>query len=409
MLIKMAWRNLFRRPRRTFVTAFTVAFGMLLSFFFTSIGDYSYTNIIDTSAKMGYGHITVEPAGYHDRPSQRKRLPDAAAVLERATAIDGIDGGTIRILGQGMFATARKSIGGMLIGVDPALEDDDVNLFLSKITAGAVFPDADGREVVIGQKMAEKLKLKIGKKMIWTTTDATGEIVSQIAYVGGVFSTGVDEVDSAFVLLPLERVRKTLGYAEGEATMVSLFVADQRKTDRLAALVREVAPDAETLTWRKTQADIAGFVAIDSASNYLFQLLVGLLIAAGILNTILMNVLERTHEFGVMLAIGTPPRRLFAMVLTESLILGAVGVIMGIGLCVPTYWYMVDIGIDFTAMMPEDYDLGGVLIDPVMKSRFYIESALAIVASVFALTALAGIYPAIRAAGLPPVESIKAL
>jgi ABC-type lipoprotein release transport system permease subunit len=409
MLVKMAIRNLLRRGRRTVITAITVAFGVLLSFVFTSTADYSYANIIDTSARMGYGHVTVEPVGYHKQPSLKKRLDDTAAIRAKGLTVDGVVAAVTRITGQAMFATATKSVGGMFLGLDPAQENDRVNMFLSVMEQGELFGEADGRQAVIGVKMAEKLDLALGKKLIWTTTDVTGEIVSQIARVGGLFRTGVDEVDAAFVMLPLDRVRKTLGYADDEATTVCLFVDDQRLVDRVAAEMGGLFPDDDVLTWRTTQADIAGFVAVDKASNYLFQFLVGLLIAAGILNTILMNVLERTHEFGVMLAVGTPPRKLFGLVVAESLLLGGLGLVIGALLSGLAYWYFSAVGVDLASLMGEDYDLGGVLIDPVVRAKFYVESAVAILAAVFALTAVAGLYPAWRAASLPPMESVKSL
>ncbi len=410
-LSRTAWRNLWRRKRRTFITAFTVAFGIALSVTFTGMGDYTYTNMIDTSATMGFGHLSVEPLGYNESPSLNKRIHGADAVRDGITGIPGIEAAMVRIIGQAMFASAAKTVGGAFIGMDPSQESPERNLFLRSIVEGSVFQGTDGRGVVVGIKMAEKLNVRLGRKLVYTATDIHGEIVSEIARVTGIFNTGVDEIDSSMVLLPIDRVRATLQYDAKDATLVSIFIDDQRKADRLRDVVFEAVgdPDREVLTWRETQPDIAGLIALDRAGNYLFQILVGLLIGAGILNTMLMNVLERTREFGVMMAIGLSPVTLIRLVVLESAWIGLVGIVLGIVVFAPWYAYLIHVGIDFSGMIGEGYSAGGVMVDPVMKLRLYKESAIAILAGVFTLTLAAGLYPAYRASRVLPVESLKTL
>lgn len=411
LLWRMAWRNLLRRKRRTLITASTIAFGVFLSVTFTASGDYMYTNMINTAAKMGYGHVTIQPEGYFDSPSLQKRVRGADKIREKVLSTPGVTDAVTRIIGSAMFSSASKSVGGLFIAVDPRQEQTGSNIFIESIVEGKMFDKTTGKAVVIGKKMAEKMNLKIGKKLVWTTTDIHGEIVSEMARVIALFSTGVDEVDSAFVVLPIDRVRKTLAYAEGEATMISIMVYDQRYTEDMAETLKGVVDDKshEVLTWKKTQSDMAGLITIDRATNYMFQFLIGLMIAAGILNTILMSVLERRHEFGILLAVGMSPYRLFEMVLVESVFLGFVGLVIGIIITTPWFYYMATTGIDLSSMIEEGYDAGGVLVDPVMKFRLYKESAGAILAGVFSLTVLAGLYPAFKAGRVPPVESLKSL
>ncbi len=157
MLNKMAWRNLWRTKRRTFITAFSIAFGVLLSVLFTGMGGYSYTNMINTSATMGFGHVTVEPVGYLDNPSLDKRLSRITEIRQKILWIPGVTKAIPRITGQVMFASASKSLGGMFLGIDPALESPESNIFLRSIVEGKVFEGTRGRGVVVGKKMAEKL------------------------------------------------------------------------------------------------------------------------------------------------------------------------------------------------------------------------------------------------------------
>ena len=139
----------------------------------------------------------------------------------------------------------------------------------------------------------------------------------------------------------------------------------------------------------------------------MLQLLVGLVIAAGITNTMLMSVLERTREFGIMMALGMTPGQTVRMVLIESFWVGCLGVVLGILVTAPWFYFMSKTGIDLSGYVGGDYSAGGVLVDPVMKLRLFKESAAVILVTVFFLTIGAGVYPAFRAGKIIPVETIK--
>lgn len=408
---KLAWRNLWRRKRRTFITAFSIAFGVLLAVTFTGTGDYAYTNMIDSSASMGLGHVTVEPRGYNETPSLDRRLAHADRIRTELLQLPGVSSAYVRILGQAMFASAAKNVGGVFLGIDAAAESGRHNLLLRSLVEGELFPAGAGRGALVGSRLADKLNLRPGRKLVFTTTDSNGDIVSEIARVSGIFRTGESEIDGSMVLLPVEALRSTLKYAPGEASLVAVIIHDQRRAAAMRAAIeaRVGNEQREVLSWQRTQPEIAGVVAMDRSGNYISQLLVGLLVAAGILNTLLMSVLERTREFGVMMALGLAPVTLFRLVLTESLWLALLGLLLGMIITTPWFLYLAYVGIDFSAAIGQDYSAGGVLVDPVLRIRLYPESALAILGGVFALTLLSGLYPAWRAARVPPVQSLKAL
>ena len=407
----MAWRNLWRRKRRTLITAISIGFGVMLAVTFTGSGDYWYTNMINAGATMGLGHITVEPHGYNQTPSLDKRLLNAGEVRKHVLTMRGVSNAIVRIMGQAMFASASKTIGGMFLAVDPSQESPDQNLLLRSLIQGQLFPGADGLGIVVGSKMAKKLNLRIGKKLVYTTTDVSGEIVSEIARVTGIFETGVGEVDGALVLLPINSVRAILHYDDEDATLVAVSVNDQRYAERIRdKIAAEVGnPLREVLTWKQTQTELASIITMDKSGNYITQVLIGLLIAAGILNTLLMSVLERTREFGVMMAVGMSPATLFKLVLVESFWLALIGLAVGIIITAPWYAYLHYVGLDFSGAIGNDYSAGGVLVDPIFRIRLYKESIIAILSGVFSLTLLSGIYPAWRAGRTPPVESLKAI
>jgi len=410
-LNRLALRNLWRHKRRTLITASSIAFGVLLAVTYTGGGDYFYTRMIDAGASMGMGHITLAAPDYNRAPSSKKYLKQATRVKQQLEQMPEIQSAVTRIQGQAMFASARKSVGGVFFGIDPQQEDADNNLFIKAMVAGEMLKTADDKGIILGVDLAKNLKLGLGKKVVYTTTDKQGEIVSAIARVSGLFETGSKEIDSAIALLPLHSVQKVLAYKKDEVSLLAVSLYDQRHSQQLRDAI-QLMPEyksLEVLNWQQTQPDLAGMIAMDKSSNYVSQFLIALLVAAGILNTMLMSVLERKREFGVMMALGLSPKSLFILVMAESFWLAVVGLIIGIIVTTPWYLFMSETGIDMTGAYGEGFSLGGVLLDTTFKIRLFKESIIAILLSLFGLALLSGAYPAWQAGRVLPVESLKTI
>ena len=192
----LAWRNLWRHKRRTLITASSIAFGVLLAVTFTGAGDYFHTRMIDAGANMGMGHITIAARDYNRAPSSQKLIQGANTLQSLIASLPEVKSVVARIQGQAMFASARKSVGGTFIAIDPAKENANNNLFIQSLTDGEMLSTTNGKGIVMGVDLARKLKLNLGKKVVYTTTDINGDIVSAVARVSGIFRTGVAEVSS---------------------------------------------------------------------------------------------------------------------------------------------------------------------------------------------------------------------
>ena len=407
----LAWRNLWRHKRRTLITASSIAFGVLLAVTFTGAGDYFHTRMIDAGANMGMGHITIAAQDYNRAPSSQKPIKGSNTLQVLIADLPEVTSVVARIQGQAMFASARKSVGGTFIAIDPSQESANNNLFIESLIEGAMLSQTAGKGIVMGVGLVRKLKLNLGKKVVYTTTDINGDIVSAVARVSGIFRTGVAEVDGGMALLPIQSVQKVLGYASDEVSLLAISLGDQRLSHALRDKMQG-QPEfehVEVLNWQQTQPDLAGMIAVDKSANRISQLMISLLIAAGILNTMLMSVLERSREFGVMMALGMSPRGLFSLVILESFWLAVVGLIIGIIITIPWYLHMAETGIDLTSAYGDDFSFGGVLLDTVFKIRLFKESIIVILIGLFGLALLSGVYPAWRAGRIPPVESLKEL
>jgi ABC-type lipoprotein release transport system permease subunit len=295
------------------------------------------------------------------------------------------------------------------MGVDPE-QEGGVTLFTDKIIEGTYLKDPEGRGALIGRKMAERLKVSIGSKMVITANNLQGEIAGELLKVVGIFKTGSEMIDGYVLQIPLNRTRKLLGMNQGEVTQLAIFLDNQRNTDRVIEKLKKNLSDFKKITvlsWREVMPELASYVDLDGSSNYIFQVIIFTIIAAGILNTILMSVLERQFEFGVLLSLGMNPLSLLFLILTESILLGLLGVTVGSALGLACNQYFTVKGFDLTLFTREDIDISGVVLDPVLYSDLYPDHLIIIVVLVFLMTILVGVYPAIKAACSVPVEVLK--
>ncbi len=408
MLWRLAWRNLWRSRRRTLITLASIMFGLLLSITFTSMSDGSYSKLIDSAARAGLGHVTLQPQGFRDRPGNNLYLKEINSLVEAVRADEDVETAQVRVFGQAMVATAADTAGVAFAAIDPQAEGESFNLF-DHIKEGRAVQSMVKGEAVIGRRLAETLELKLGSKLVLTTTDKDGEVVSGLLRVRGIFETGIDEADRYQIAVPLGWARNLIGFSDDEATLIAVTVHDQRRAERIAARLGALSGphSGEGLPWFKVMPDFAGMIAIDNASNYLFQMIIMLLVAAGIFNTVLMSVMERMREMGVMMAVGMTARRLFWMVTIETFWLAVVGILAGLLVSAPVYYYMATVGLDFTETLKEQQNFGGVAWDPIMTSSLYPDHLAIILVAVFALVMLAGLYPAVIASKTKPLRALR--
>ncbi len=407
MILKLSWRNIWRNKRRSLLTCLSIAFGLWMAIITTSIGNYSYSAMIDSNASMGFGHVTIQAPGYNLNPSTKKTISGTKELLRQVESYELVKKASIRIMGNAMVASASKNTGAQFVAVRP----DDVptdNLIRKSIVQGEFLSSESGRDVVIGTDMAKKLGLKLGRKLVYTSTDINGDMTSSLLRVKGIFDTGATEINSFVIMIPIENAREALGYSKDQATMLAIELDDNRETNSFRDLLEgKVGRDGIVVTtWDKTQPDLADFVAIDRGTSRIFLVMICVLIALGVLNTLLMNVMERRHEFGIMLAVGMSPGLLIRSILVESALLGVVGFALGAVFTYPTHYFFVNVGWDISGLMGEGTTAGGAVMDTVIRSVIYPENIVFIILALAVLIMGSAFYPAYKASKVAPVEAI---
>lgn len=405
----LAWRNLWRNRRRTLLTMGSIVFGVFLAVVFTAMQDRNWKDMIDLAARLGGGHVSLQHPEYLDTPTLTRTVVRDEAV---ATALDG-EGGRIarsvdRVVGPTMLATAGENFSAAFIAFDPGVEDETTLSILEALDVGEALEPGDAQGVILGHRLASNLGMELGDKVVYTVTDRNGEIVSGLARLRGTLRTNAPTVDGGFCLLPLDTVRDLLGYGDDESTMVAVFLQDQRKSGGVAGrLDRALGETVAAVPWNTSQPQLAAFIALKVGGAVVMEILIAVLVAAGIFNTLFVSVMERLREFGIMLAIGWSPGRLFRLVMMESVWLAALGLVGAFLITLGPYLYLSSTGLDLTAVYGGTVEVAGVGLDPVLKVGIFPRNAVLIGLFAVVATLASGIYPAWRAGKVQPVETIK--
>jgi len=425
LLVKISWRNLWRNPRGTLLTALALGLGLALLLISLGLLDGGHEQTVADGVRFGPGHVVIQAKGYQDSHSDELLLP--ARVV---SAIEGflqtgnmkqlVRGVSPRLQATGLLSSAANASGVRIVGV-VAEEERAVSLIPQRMIAGTYLSSDQHSAVVIGDELAHKLEVRIGSKVVLMTQalrppgtqskDDTGEEMhSTLLRVGGIFRTGLQAVDGNIINVPLPAAQTLLGVADGQVTQVALLLDQEGHSPLVAkALRKQLAGDpVEVLTWRESMPMLAQILGLDHAFNYIMNGVILAMVGLGILNTILMRVLERRYEFGVCKALGLRPGQLAAMVVGESLALTAISLSLGLVLGLSVHYYFATRGLDlrllFRGRLPP-----ALVFDPILYSRLSVNRIVWSVSIVFIMATFISFYPALKAARTELPGALKVL
>jgi ABC-type lipoprotein release transport system permease subunit len=413
LLVKIAWRNLWRNPRRTLLTALALGLGLALLLISLGLGDGAHEQMIANGVKLGGGHVVVQAKGYQNTRWQNLLLPawvvsTTEEFLHARARQYSLPGVSPRLLASGLLSSAANAAGVVLFGVI-AEEEKSVSLIPQRMVEGSYLSAGRLSGVVIGAELAQKLEVRVGSKVVLmaqavqpphsqAADGSAGEIQSALFRVTGIFRTGLRDVDAYVIHLWLAKAQELLR-APDQVTQVAIFLAREDDSPLVALSLREhlMAAPAEVLTWREAMAELTQFVWLDDAFNYVMNGIVLLMVGLGLLNTILMAVLERRHEFGVCAALGLRPGQLMGMVVCESLMLAVISLALGLALGLSVHHYFATSGLDLRWFSETNLPIAGTVFDPILYSHLSLERIVWSVGLVFVMTAVISLYPALKA------------
>ena len=413
VLVKIGWRNLWRNPRGTLLTALALGFGLTLLLISLGLLDGSHEQMVGNAVRFGTGHVVIQGQGYQDTGSLELLLPARVAsttgeLMDSEAMKHALRGMSPRLLASGLLSSAANASGVSMMGVIPK-EERAVSLIPQRIVDGNYLNDDEQSGVVIGAELARKLAVKVRGKVVLMTqavqppgTEAadadSGEMQSTLLRVTGIFRTGIEAIDAHIIQLPLPEAQALLGVPD-RVTQVAVLLAQEGDSLMVARSLRRqlTGVPVEVLTWRESMPALAQSFVLDEAFNYVMNGVVLAMVGLGILNTILMRVLERRFEFGLCSALGLRPVQLAVMVIAESLALTAISLALGLVLGLSAQHYFATAGLDLRWFF-ESSLAAALVFDPIIYSRLSVTRIASSVGIVFVTATVISFYPALKAA-----------
>ena len=404
----MAWRNLWRRRRRTWLTVGAMIFSNVLLVFSISLQFGSYDMMIDNSLQAYSGHLQLQHPRYLDEPRMRYTLPDIAATARDLRERLGLASISARASGFALASSEERSFGLQIVGVD-AEHEPLVSTLPGLIRQGRYLQPGRGGEIVIGAVLARNLKVSPGDELTFIGSGFDESFAAGVVRVAGIFESGITEVDRAVAQIDLDYFQESFAMQDrGHAIVVR--APHIESVDSLMGKIRSLqvaAGDEIALRhWDELQPGLRQAIQADMSSAAFMYFVLVVLVAFSVLNTQLMSVLERTREFGTMMALGLEPGRLARLVLQETALMTGLGLLLGIAGGFLLTWYLSHAGFSYPGMAE-------------MAERFYLPERMYPVLSPLSITLgpavvalgslLAALYPAARLYRLSPIEAMRAV
>jgi len=407
-ILKLSLRNLFRNWRRTLLTCAAISFGLAMMVWTINLQNGSYQEMTRNGISQMAGHVVVQAKGYQADPKPELTVSNADETTVRLAGAFPEATITQRITLAGILVSPTNNLAAGLRAIVPnaeaAIGDMD-----DMLVDGAWLASDDERGIIIGAGMAETLSAAVGDKLVFMGQNGTEEMESRLFRVRGVFQTGGADFDGRIRFIHLEAGRALLRQP-AVANQIAIHLDDARTAFQATEDTQELLarPELDIRSWREALPELYALIQVDRQSSDIMMSVIGLIVAMGVLNTVLMSVLERTRELGVLMAIGMRKRKIALMVLAEGMFLGIIGTLGGVLLGLIPSYYTVAYGLDFSQWMGESFETNGIAMSAVMHGAWDPRRMGIYAAGAVCFTILAAIYPAWRVTRLQPVDAMRA-
>ena len=406
--LKMAWRNIWRNPRRTLLTIAAISFASMILVFMLSFQLGCYETMINTSVKISTGHLQIQAKGYLKDKKMRLVINNPDKIAKFLNTIKGIDTYTFRTNGFCLVSSDKRTYGVVVTGIDP-LKEARVSSIKSLVRKGSYLKEEDQYSALIGGLLSNNLKVDINDEITILGQGQDGSIAAAVLTIKGIFDSGIDEFDRNVIMMGLKGFQEifSMGKSVHEAVITTDSLGDvsmvkQNIQNNFLTIKGDdslAVPD-----WMEIMPGLLQGIQIDLVSGIIMYIILVIVVAFSIFNTFLMAILERTREFGVMMAIGTSPSRITKLVMFESIYMTIVGILLGIiiGSLVTLYFQKYGIFIAGTEDILKQYG-----IPERLYPRLSLISAAAGPLVVFVITFVSSVFPALRIRKLKPVEAMN--
>ncbi len=405
-MLKLAFRNIFRQKRRSLLTALTMLGGFVLCAVAIGIADGSFNGIVNAFTRSRMGHVQIHAQGYLARPSLSKAIKDYRGIGRTIEANPDAMAWAPRVYSAGLVSVGERSDASRIVGVDPDLEVRATN-FDKRVVQGRTFSTGAEKEIILGVGLARSLKASIGADVVIVSQASDGSLANDRYRLVGLADTGDMATDRTTLYLRLGDARELLVLDDLVHEIIVIAGSLGRVAALDADLHRKFAPlGLDVEPWQEFAKSFYMAMKADQRGHSVLLLILFIVVAIGVLNTALMSVLERRREYGVLKALGTKPRQVFALILLEIQVLALISIFLGIGLSLPLNVYLSHHPISMGGALSKPMTFGGMdfrSFAAEVNARSFIIPAFTVMLSAF----LVSLMPAFKAARVEPAKSIR--
>lgn len=405
-MLRLAWRNLWRHSRRTWLTVGAMVFSSVLLIFMISLQVGTYATMIDNSLSAFTGHAQIQHLGFLDQQKIRQTVEEVEFLAQEVR--NKVPGVSVAARGQAfaLASSEERSYGILIMGIQPDHEAD-VSSLPGLLKHGRYLEDHHAPEIVVGKTLADNLMIGLGDELTLIGSALDGSFAANVVTVVGLFDSGIGALDRSIAQLPLGTFQDT--FAMGDAGhAVVLLGTDALDSELLVAKVEPLVADQGNLTvldWDELQPGLKQAIRSDIGSAFFMYAILTVLVAFSVLNTQLMSVMERTREFGTVMALGLKPGRLGRVVILEAALMGLIGVALSILIGGALTYWIGETGFTIPGMreMAERFNLPPRMYPDLTWYTLLIGPVV-----IFLFSMIASIYPALRLYRLHPVTAMRA-
>lgn len=404
MLLKIAWRNIWRNRIRSSIVIGSIIFGVWALIFLLSFSTGMINSFIERSVNNELGHIQIHHPKYLDEPEVKYDVGDIENIRSKIVSQEGIQSIAHKTLITGMMSSAKGARGINIAGIHPD-DESKVTTIHNNIKIGSYFKAKGKNQMLISKALADKMEVKERSKLVLTFQDIKGNITAGAFRVVGIFETYNSVFDEGIVFVQRSDINKLIENPD-VAHEVVIKLNDLDQLESTTAQLQNLFPNLDVKTYRQLSPQVDLY---ENQIGIMFIIIIGIVMLAlvfGIINTMLMAVLERYRELGILMAVGMNKMKVFLMILFETIMVTFIGAPIGMLLGIVTVGYYGSSGIDLSSFSQGMRQFGlSELIYPEITSDLIIAITVGV-----ALTALiAAIYPARKAIKLDPVSAIRKL
>ena len=403
ILIKLAWRNIFRNKRRTLIAATAIGIGLAALIFVDALMIGMTENMVRTATASFLGDAQIHREGFRDAQEVSLTIQALDEVTESLTKDDIVEHFTQRTLSAGMITSPASVSAIILVGVHPPTEK-----FLSQIddaiTEGAYFEGDNSRDILIGAKLAEILEIGLGDRVVVTVAQAeSGDLSQEMFRIAGIYHFVDEEMNSGMAFVQIEKAQEMLAIGSSVHEIAIKFTSLTHAQDPTLPFWEMYSEHGnEVLSWTELMSQLTAILEMTKYSKYIMGVILFGVVVFGIINTLFMSLYERMFEFGVLRAVGTRPFGMARVILFEAGALAIVSIGLGVILGFVLTAVFAHVGIDYTGV-----EMTGVTIQEFIRPIMKVEQFILYPIWLFIFTIIAGLYPARYAAKMSPAAAMR--